>query len=49
MADSQHIVGTADFNLIEAPVTWRAYLICGFASFGGTTSDQPQESILTLT
>ncbi|KAL1970729.1 hypothetical protein VTN77DRAFT_4373 [Rasamsonia byssochlamydoides] len=30
-----HIVGTTDFNRIEAPVTWRAYLICGFASFGG--------------
>jgi SP family sugar:H+ symporter-like MFS transporter len=28
-------VGTSDLSLIEAPVTWRAYLICGFASFGG--------------
>jgi hypothetical protein len=28
-------VGTSDLNLIEAPITWRAYLICGFASFGG--------------
>ena len=32
---SNHLVGTADLNLIEAPVTWRAYMICGFASFGG--------------
>ncbi|KAJ5907658.1 Major facilitator-type transporter ecdD [Penicillium taxi] len=30
-----HLVGTTDFHLIEAAVTWRAYLICGFASFGG--------------
>ncbi|KAJ5363657.1 Major facilitator-type transporter ecdD [Penicillium cataractarum] len=35
MASPQHLVGTADLNLIEAPVTWRAYMICGFASFGG--------------
>lgn len=35
MAASRHIVGTTDLNLIEAPVTWRAYMICGFASFGG--------------
>ncbi|OGE53762.1 hypothetical protein PENARI_c007G11251 [Penicillium arizonense] len=28
-------VGTVDLSLIEAPVTWRAYMICGFASFGG--------------
>ncbi|QKX57007.1 uncharacterized protein TRUGW13939_04115 [Talaromyces rugulosus] len=26
---------TADVNNIEAPVTWRAYLLCAFASFGG--------------
>lgn len=32
---ANHVVGTADLNLIEAPVTWHAYLICGFASFGG--------------
>lgn len=24
-----------DVNHIEAPVTWKAYLICAFASFGG--------------
>ncbi|OQD80013.1 hypothetical protein PENANT_c040G10872 [Penicillium antarcticum] len=28
-------MGTVDLSLIEAPVTWRAYLVCGFASFGG--------------
>lgn len=26
---------TSDVNHIEAPVTWKAYLICAFASFGG--------------
>lgn len=26
---------TNDVNQIEAPVTWKAYLICAFASFGG--------------
>lgn len=26
---------TSDLNQIEAPVTWKAYLICAFASFGG--------------
>ncbi|KAF7715967.1 MFS-type Sugar/inositol transporter [Penicillium ucsense] len=35
MVDPQHLVGTADLSLIEAPVTWHAYMICGFASFGG--------------
>ncbi|KAH8652119.1 general substrate transporter [Xylariales sp. PMI_506] len=29
------LVATADLNSIEAPVTWKAYLICAFASFGG--------------
>lgn len=29
------IVGTADTSRIEAPVTFKAYLICAFASFGG--------------
>lgn len=27
--------GTADHTAIEAPVTWKAYLLCAFASFGG--------------
>jgi MFS family permease len=26
---------TTDVNHIEAPVTWKAYLLCAFASFGG--------------
>ena len=26
---------TSDVERIEAPVTWKAYLICAFASFGG--------------
>ena len=26
---------TSDVNRIEAPITWKAYLICAFASFGG--------------
>ena len=26
---------TDDVNRIEAPVTWKAYLMCAFASFGG--------------
>ncbi|VBB73928.1 Putative high-affinity glucose transporter [Podospora comata] len=27
--------GTADLSRIEAPVTFKAYLLCGFAAFGG--------------
>jgi MFS family permease len=26
---------TADVNSIEAPITWKAYILCAFASFGG--------------
>lgn len=29
------IAATHDVNRIEAPVTWKAYLLCAFASFGG--------------
>jgi sugar porter (SP) family MFS transporter len=29
------IATAADVNSIEAPVTWKAYLMCAFASFGG--------------
>jgi hypothetical protein len=29
------LAATSDVNRIEAPVTWKAYLICAFASFGG--------------
>ncbi|KAL2136880.1 hypothetical protein VTI74DRAFT_606 [Chaetomium olivicolor] len=37
-AAADHIAGlatTQDVERIEAPVTWKAYLICAFASFGG--------------
>ncbi|CAI7566780.1 unnamed protein product [Penicillium discolor] len=27
--------GTADVNSIEAPITWKAYALCAFASIGG--------------
>ena len=33
--DRPRLASTADDNRIEAPVTWKAYLICAFASFGG--------------
>jgi hypothetical protein len=26
---------TTDVNMTECPVTWKAYLLCAFASFGG--------------
>ncbi|KAG0653028.1 Major facilitator-type transporter ecdD [Hyphodiscus hymeniophilus] len=29
------LAGTADISRIEAPVTWKAYMMCAFASFGG--------------
>ncbi|KAK4540920.1 hypothetical protein LTR36_008428 [Oleoguttula mirabilis] len=29
------LAATSDVNRIEAPVTWKAYMICAFASFGG--------------
>ncbi|GAA6053018.1 hypothetical protein JCM3770_002385 [Rhodotorula araucariae] len=29
------LASTSDVNAIEAPVTWKAYLMCAFASFGG--------------
>ena len=35
---SAHVHGlaaTQDVERIEAPVTWKAYMICAFASFGG--------------
>lgn len=35
MAGGAILATTADVNAIEAPVTWKAYLICAFASFGG--------------
>ncbi|KXL41311.1 hypothetical protein M433DRAFT_56930 [Acidomyces richmondensis BFW] len=35
MAGGTALAATSDVNRIEAPVTWKAYLICAFASFGG--------------
>ncbi|MCJ1388111.1 hypothetical protein MMC18_000956 [Xylographa bjoerkii] len=35
MAGGIVLATTSDVNAIEAPVTWKAYLICAFASFGG--------------
>lgn len=35
MAGGAAILATSDINRIEAPVTWKAYLMCAFASFGG--------------
>ena len=32
---STQLAATSDVNRIEAPVTWKAYLLCAFASFGG--------------
>ena len=32
---STMLASTDDVERIEAPVTWKAYLICAFASFGG--------------
>lgn len=29
------IMATADTSRIEAPITWKAYLMCAFAAFGG--------------
>lgn len=29
------LAATADVNRVEAPVTWKTYLMCAFASFGG--------------
>ena len=29
------LAATDDVERIEAPVTWKAYLMCAFASFGG--------------
>jgi len=34
-SNSMALRTTEDVNAIEAPVTWKAYLICAFASFGG--------------
>ncbi|KAF2024162.1 general substrate transporter [Setomelanomma holmii] len=34
-AHPQALNATTDVNMTEAPVTWKAYLLCAFASFGG--------------
>lgn len=34
-SSSVQLKTTDDVNRIEAPVTWKAYLMCAFASFGG--------------
>jgi sugar porter (SP) family MFS transporter len=31
----QSLQATTDVNMTEAPVTWKAYMLCAFASFGG--------------
>lgn len=35
VAHSKALNATTDVNMTEAPVTWKAYLLCAFASFGG--------------
>ena len=35
MAGGVVVEGTADVGRVEAPVTFKAYLICAFAAFGG--------------
>ncbi|KAI4869372.1 general substrate transporter [Hypoxylon rubiginosum] len=35
MAGGVVVTGTADVGRVEAPVTFKAYLICAFAAFGG--------------
>ncbi|KAI9371727.1 general substrate transporter [Aspergillus egyptiacus] len=33
--DTEPVRGTADVSMIEAPITWKAYLVCVSAAFGG--------------
>jgi hypothetical protein len=35
VAPTKALAATTDVNMTEAPVTWKAYLLCAFASFGG--------------
>ncbi|KAI8625159.1 general substrate transporter [Xylariaceae sp. FL1651] len=35
MSDPTAVVGSADLNRVEAPVTLKAYLICAFSALGG--------------
>ncbi|TKA29018.1 hypothetical protein B0A50_03430 [Salinomyces thailandicus] len=34
-SEPRRLSATADVERIEAPITWKAYLMCAFASFGG--------------
>jgi sugar porter (SP) family MFS transporter len=34
-AKLEELQAPADADRVEAPITWKAYLLCGFASFGG--------------
>ena len=34
-ANPKGLQATTDVNMTECPVTWKAYLLCAFASFGG--------------
>jgi hypothetical protein len=34
-APPKGLQATTDVNMTECPVTWKAYLLCAFASFGG--------------
>jgi hypothetical protein len=38
------ISGTADLSRVEAPVTFKAYLLCAFAAFGGICECLPAPS-----
>lgn len=35
MGGGATFVGSADTGRVEAPVTWKSYLMCVFAAFGG--------------
>lgn len=35
MAGGAIVQGTTNVDRVEAPITWKAYLICAFAAFGG--------------
>jgi hypothetical protein len=45
MAGGTVITGTADTSRVEAPVTFRAYLIRAFAAFGGIFFEVSASSI----
>lgn len=39
------IQGTADLSRIEAPVTFKAYMLCAFAAFGGVCKSADAEGV----